>query len=42
MGWKEMWGSFDQRKAAKVVNDAEEDVAAEGDDMFTRAGVAAE
>jgi ribonucleoside-diphosphate reductase beta chain len=38
--WGEVWDNFDRRKAAKA-NDVEEVVPA-GDDMFTRAGVAAE
>jgi hypothetical protein len=35
-----VWDNFDRRKKAKVANDAVE--APAGDDMFTRAGVAAE
>jgi ribonucleoside-diphosphate reductase beta chain len=38
--WGEVWDNFDRRKAAKA-NDVEE-AAPAGDDMFTRAGVAAE
>ncbi|HEX8669284.1 MAG TPA: ribonucleotide-diphosphate reductase subunit beta, partial [Allosphingosinicella sp.] len=38
--WGEVWDNFDRRKAAKAANDAPEPSA--GDDMFARAGVAAE
>jgi ribonucleoside-diphosphate reductase beta chain len=38
--WNEVWDSFDRRKQAKAANDVPE--APTGDDMFTRAGVAAE
>jgi hypothetical protein len=39
--WGEVWDSFDRQKGAKAANDGVG--AAEGaDDMFTRAGVAAE
>ena len=39
--WSEVWDSFDRRQKAKVSNDVEapED---SGEDMFARAGVAAE
>jgi len=47
--WGEVWDSFDRRKAAKAANDAAGGLSAEasakaegGEDMFTRAGVAAE
>jgi ribonucleoside-diphosphate reductase beta chain len=45
--WGEVWDSCDRRKAAKAANDPEglsaDTVAKDGgDDMFTRAGVAAE
>jgi ribonucleoside-diphosphate reductase beta chain len=46
--WGEVWDSFDRRKAAKAANDpegwsAEASAKADGgDDMFTRAEVAAE
>src|SRR5581483_3607232 len=45
--WGEVWDNFDRRKAAKAANDpdgAEAAAAAKagGEDMFTRAGVAAE
>jgi ribonucleoside-diphosphate reductase beta chain len=44
----EVWDNFDRRKAAKAANDGAAGAAAEagakvdGDDMFSRAGVAAE
>lgn len=38
--WGEVWENFDRRQSAKAANDAPE--AEGGDDMFTRAGVAAE
>jgi ribonucleoside-diphosphate reductase beta chain len=44
--WGEVWDNFDRRKSAKAANDgglsAEASAKADGDDMFTRAGVAAE
>jgi ribonucleoside-diphosphate reductase beta chain len=47
--WGEVWDNFDRRKAAKAANDGAAGVAAAaeakaegGEDMFTRAGVAAE
>jgi ribonucleoside-diphosphate reductase beta chain len=41
--WNQMWGSFDKRQLAKgAVAAANEDTAGEGEDMFARAGVAAE
>jgi ribonucleoside-diphosphate reductase beta chain len=45
--WNEVWDNFDLRKGAKAANDApgdaaEEAAAKEGEDMFARAGVAAE
>src|SRR3954470_6186267 len=43
--WGEVWDNFDRRKAAKAANDgsaAEAAAKTDGDDMFTRAGVAAE
>jgi ribonucleoside-diphosphate reductase beta chain len=47
--WGEVWDNFDRRKAAKAANDgsageaaAEASAKAEGEDMFARAGVAAE
>jgi ribonucleoside-diphosphate reductase beta chain len=44
--WGEVWDSFDRRKSAKAANDgglsAEASAKSDGDDMFTRAGVAAE
>ena len=39
--WGEVWESFDKRQQAKATNDVPEGDGA-GDDMFTRAGVAAE
>jgi ribonucleoside-diphosphate reductase beta chain len=38
--WNEVWDNFDRRKQAKAANDVPE--APADDDMFTRAGVAAE
>ncbi|MBV8688283.1 MAG: ribonucleotide-diphosphate reductase subunit beta [Alphaproteobacteria bacterium] len=43
--WGEVWDNFDRRKQAKAANDgagAEPAPKTDGDDMFTRAGVAAE
>ena len=41
--WGDVWGSFDARKAAKVAGAAaNEDEAGGEEDMFARAGVAAE
>ncbi|CAM3152664.1 Ribonucleoside-diphosphate reductase subunit beta [Sphingomonas antarctica] len=41
--WNQVWGSFDKRQQAKgAVAAANEDAASEGEDMFARAGVAAE
>ena len=37
--WGEVWDNFDRRKQAKANDTVEEEG---GDDMFTRAGVAAE
>jgi ribonucleoside-diphosphate reductase beta chain len=39
--WNDVWDNFDRRQKAKAANDAPVD-APEGDDMFSRAGVAAE
>jgi ribonucleoside-diphosphate reductase beta chain len=39
--WGEVWDNFDRRQQAKAANDAPE-AEGGGDDMFTRAGVAAE
>ena len=39
--WSEVWDSFDRRQKAKVSNDVEA-VEDSGEDMFARAGVAAE
>ena len=40
--WGEVWESFDKRQNAKAANDGGAEAAkADGDDMFTRAGVAA-
>ena len=47
-GWAEVWDSFDKRQSAKAANDGDSGAEAaakaegDGDDMFTRAGVAAE
>jgi ribonucleoside-diphosphate reductase beta chain len=38
--WGEVWDNFDRRQQAKAANDTPE--GGDGDDMFTRAGVAAE
>lgn len=38
--WNEVWDSFDKPQKAKAANDAPE--AESGNDMFSRAGVAAE
>jgi ribonucleoside-diphosphate reductase beta chain len=38
--WNEVWDNFDRRKAAKAANDTPEGDG--GEDMFARAGVAAE
>ena len=40
--WGEVWDNFDRRKSAKAANDGVVAAAEGGDDMFTRAGVAAE
>src|SRR3569833_878603 len=43
--WTEVWDGYDKRQKAKAANDgsaAEAAAKVEGDDMFTRAGVAAE
>ena len=43
--WGEVWDNFDKRQNAKAANDGGAEAAAakaDGDDMFTRAGVAAE
>ncbi len=45
--WNEVWDNFDLRKGAKAANDASgglssEALAKEDEDMFARAGVAAE
>jgi ribonucleoside-diphosphate reductase beta chain len=42
--WGEVWNNFDRRKNAKAANDGSsaEAPARADDDMFTRAGVAAE
>jgi ribonucleoside-diphosphate reductase beta chain len=42
--WNEVWDSFDRRQKAKAdaANDAPVDAGGEGEDMFARAGVAAE
>ena len=39
--WGEVWDNFDRRQNAKAANDVPE-AGGDGDDMFTRAGVAAE
>jgi ribonucleoside-diphosphate reductase beta chain len=39
--WNEVWDNFDRRQKAKAANDVPGD-ATEGEDMFARAGVAAE
>jgi ribonucleoside-diphosphate reductase beta chain len=39
--WNDVWDNFDRRQKAKAANDAPVETA-EGDDMFSRAGVAAE
>ncbi len=39
--WGEVWDNFDRRKAAKAANDTPAEGEG-GDDMFSRAGVAAE
>jgi ribonucleoside-diphosphate reductase beta chain len=45
--WNEVWDNFDRRQKAKAANDPAADGSAEADgdgsdDMFSRAGVAAE
>jgi ribonucleoside-diphosphate reductase beta chain len=42
--WGDVWGNFDARKAAKVVagEAANEDGDGESEDMFAKAGIAAE
>jgi ribonucleoside-diphosphate reductase beta chain len=40
--WNEVWDSFDKRQTAKAANDAPVADDGEGEDMFARAGVAAE
>ncbi len=39
--WNEVWDSFDRRQKAKAANDVPEGEG-DGEDMFSRAGVAAE
>lgn len=40
--WGEVRDNLDRRKSAKAANDGVDTVVDGGDDMFTRAGVAAE
>jgi ribonucleoside-diphosphate reductase beta chain len=40
--WNDVWDNFDRRQKAKAANDAPVGEGEGGEDMFSRAGVAAE